>query len=54
MPMREKYMRQGSFGGGNGRIDQISPIWNALSCVDNETFGAGADDVRVCSLECEL
>lgn len=47
-------MRQLDRGACQGRRDQAGPLGNPLSRVDEQTVTAGAHDISVCSLECEL
>lgn len=54
VPMSQEHVGQGEVAGKQDTRDQISPVWNALPRVDNETLGASANDVSVCALQSKL
>lgn len=54
MPMSEQYVGECHIGSGEHGGDQISPFWNSLASIDDDSFGTCPNDIGICALECEL
>jgi hypothetical protein len=50
VPVCKKNMGKSNITFSENRWDQSGPFWNTLTGVDDESVGAGSDNICICAL----